>query len=98
MKEGVIFINTARGAIVKEEDLVWALQNRRIAMAGIDVTEVEPIPPEHPLLQLDNAVVTPHTAWYSEEAVASLQLKAAQEAARVLAGEKPKNPVNHPQF
>lgn len=98
MKEGVIFINTARGAIVKEEDLVWALQNKRIAMAGIDVTEVEPIPPEHPLLQLDNVVVTPHTAWYSEEAVASLQLKAAQEAARVLAGEKPKNPVNHPQF
>lgn len=98
MKQGVIFVNTARGAVVKEEDLVWALQNGRIAMAGIDVTETEPVPPDHPLLQLDNAVVTPHAAWYSEEAVSSLQRKAAEEAVRVLKGEKPKNPVNHPQF
>lgn len=98
MKQGVIFVNTARGAVVKEEDLVWALKNGRIAMAGIDVTEAEPIPVDHPLLQLDNAVVTPHAAWYSEEAVASLQQKAAEEAVRVLVGEKPKNPVNHPQF
>lgn len=97
MKSEAIFVNTARGAIVKDEDLVWALQNGEIAMAGIDVTEAEPIPQEHPLLQLDNAVVTPHDAWYSEEAVKSLQLKVAQEAARVLSGEKPKNPVNHPK-
>ena len=65
-------------------------------MAGIDVTETEPIPTDHPLLKLDNAVVTPHAAWYSEEAVKSLQLKAAQEAARVLTGQPPQNPVNHP--
>lgn len=96
MKPTAIFINTARGAVVNEEDLIHALEQGEIAMAGIDVTETEPIPVDHPLLKLDNAVVTPHAAWYSEEAVQSLQLKAAQEAARVLKGQPPLNPVNHP--
>ena len=49
------------------------------------------------VLKLDNALVTPHAAWYSQEAVASLPLKAAQEAARVLSGQPPLNPVNHPE-
>ena len=97
MKPTAVFINTARGAIVKEEDLVWALENGEIAMAGIDVTETEPIPVDHPLLKLPNALVTPHAAWYSEEAVKSLQLKVAQEVARVLGGEAPLHPVNHPK-
>lgn len=96
MKPTAVFINTSRGAVVKEEDLIWALEQSEISMAGIDVTEIEPIPADHPLLKLDNAVVTPHTAWYSEEAIQSLQLKAAQEVARVLSGQAPKNPVNHP--
>ena len=96
MKPTAVFINTARGAVVKEEALIQALEEGDIAMAGIDVTETEPIPTDHPLLKLDNAVVTPHAAWYSEEAVKSLQLKAAQEAARVLTGQPPQNPVNHP--
>ncbi len=96
MKKDVIFINTARGGVVKEEDLVWALENHVIGMAGIDVIESEPIAMDHPLLKLDNAVVTPHAAWYSEEAVKSLQLKAAQEVAGVLSGKAPMHPVNHP--
>lgn len=96
MKANAIFVNTARGGVVKEEDLVWALENNIIGMAGLDVTEHEPIQADNPLLKLDNAVVTPHAAWYSEEAVKSLQLMVAQEAARVLRGEAPRNPVNHP--
>ena len=96
MKPTAVFINTARGGVVKEADLIWALENGEIAMAGIDVMETEPIPVDHPLLKLDNAVVTPHAAWYSEEAVKSLQKKAAQEVVRVLSGKPPKNPVNHP--
>ena len=52
---------------------------------------------DHPLLKLPNALVTPHAAWYSEEAVKSLQLKVAQEVARVLGGEAPLHPVNHPK-
>ncbi len=97
MKKTAIFINTARGGVVNEADLIWALENGEIGMAGLDVTETEPIPMDHPLLKLDNAVVTPHAAWYSEEAVKSLQLKVAEEVARVLRGEEPKNPVNHPK-
>lgn len=96
MKNTAIFVNTARGGVVDEQALIEALKNHTIGMAGLDVTETEPIKPDHPLLALDNAVVTPHVAWYSEEAVKSLQLKAAQEAARVLSGQKPKNPVNNP--
>lgn len=97
MKPTAIFINTARGGVVKEADLVWALEEGVIGMAGLDVTETEPIPMDHPLLKLDNAVVTPHAAWYSEEAITSLQRKAAQEVAGVLSGQPPRNPVNHPQ-
>ena len=88
---------TTKGQMVSEfEDTALALKDGEIAMAGLDVTETEPIPVDHPLLKLDNAVVTPHAAWYSEEAVQSLQLKAAQEVARVLTGQPPLHPVNHP--
>lgn len=97
MKPTACFINTARGGIVKEEDLVWALSEHKIAMAGIDVTEDEPISVNHPLLHMDNAIVTPHVAWYSEEAVRSLQRKAAEEVARVLRCEMPLNSVNFPK-
>jgi phosphoglycerate dehydrogenase-like enzyme len=62
MKRSTILINTARGAIVKEAALVDALQSRRIAGAGLDVFETEPLPTGHPLTQLDNVVLTPHCA------------------------------------
>jgi len=96
MKPTVIFINTARGAIVKEEDMVAFLREHEFAMAGIDVTETEPVPTDHPLLKLNNAVVTPHVAWYSVESVLSLQRKVAEEVAGVLSGQPPRHPVNHP--
>ena len=96
MKPTVIFINTARGAIVKEEDMVAFLREHEFAMAGIDVTETEPVPTNHPLLKLNNAVVTPHVAWYSVESVLSLQRKVAEEVAGVLSGQPPRHPVNHP--
>ena len=96
MKPTVIFINTARGAIVKEEDMVAFLREHEFAMAGIDVTETEPVPTDHPLLKLNNAVVTPHVAWYSIESVLSLQRKVAEEVAGVLSGQPPRHPVNHP--
>ena len=96
MKPTAIFINTARGGVVKEEDLVWALENHVIAMAGLDVTEVEPVSKDNPLLKLDNAVITPHAAWYSEEAVLTLQRMVAEEVVRSLKGEPLRSPVNHP--
>ena len=83
-------------ALTAEEALEEALRTGQIGMAGLDVTEKEPITPEHPLLQLDNAVVTPHIAWYTEESVLALQRMVAEETARVLTGNPPKHPVNHP--
>lgn len=94
MKNSAIFINTARGGIVCEKDLIAALQNGDIAAAGLDVCEQEPIARDNPLLAMDNVIVTPHIAWYSVEAIQSLQQKVGEEVVRVLSGEKPRNPVN----
>jgi D-3-phosphoglycerate dehydrogenase / 2-oxoglutarate reductase len=96
MKSNMIFINTSRGEIVCEKDLIWALENGEIAQAGIDVCQQEPIPHSSPLLKMSNVIITPHIAWYSVEAVQSLQQMVAEEVARVLTGEKPKNPLNQP--
>ena len=94
MKRTAFIINTARGGVICEEDLIKALKEGEIAGAGIDVCEKEPIDPDSPLLKMEQAIVTPHVAWYSEEAVKSLQKKVAEEAVRVLSGEKPLHPVN----
>ena len=66
MKPGAIFVNTARGPIVKLDDLVQALRDREIAGAGLDVFEVEPMGPNHPIYEFDNVALTPHSAFYSE--------------------------------
>jgi len=60
MKNSAVFINTSRGGIVNQEDLVEALQNRIISMAGLDVMTPEPLPQGHPLTRLDNCVLIPH--------------------------------------
>jgi len=68
MKPGAIFINTARGRIVVEQDLVDALRTERIAGAGLDVFETEPLPAESPLRLLQNVVLSPHAAGITREA------------------------------
>jgi phosphoglycerate dehydrogenase-like enzyme len=67
MKPTAILVNTARGPIVDEPSLVDALRTRRIAGAGLDVFDIEPLPKGHPLAQLDNAVLTPHCAGVTPE-------------------------------
>lgn len=62
MKSSALLINVTRGGIMDEAALVAALMCKQIAGAGLDVTPVEPLPPEHPLWQLDNVLITPHTA------------------------------------
>jgi phosphoglycerate dehydrogenase-like enzyme len=71
MKPSAIFINTARGRIVVEQDLVDALRRQRIAGAGLDVFETEPLPPDSPLRLLPNVVLTPHAAGITREATES---------------------------
>jgi D-3-phosphoglycerate dehydrogenase len=94
MKPSAYFINTARGVIVDESALIKALQEKRLAGAGLDVFEKEPVNPDNPLLKMDNVVVVPHTASYSDAALAQQAINPAQEVARVLSGRWPNNPVN----
>lgn len=66
-KHGVFFVNVARGGSVVTDDLVAALEDGRVAGAGLDVTDPEPLPPDHPLWQMPNVVITPHIAWYGSD-------------------------------
>jgi D-3-phosphoglycerate dehydrogenase len=93
MKKGVLIINTARGPLIDEAALVAALDAGKVGGAGLDVVTVEPLAQDSPLLNRDNVILTPHTAFYSVEALAELQTKAATDVARVLSGEKPVYPV-----
>ena len=94
MKKDAFFINTARGAIVKEDELIAALRDGEIAGAGIDVLCSETVPADHPLIGMDNVILTPHAAWYSEEASLALLTKGAEEVVRGLNGEKLLHPFN----
>lgn len=69
MKPTVILVNTARGKIIDEKALIDALKEGRIAGAGLDVFEVEPLPKDSPLLKLDNILLTPHIAFLSRESI-----------------------------
>lgn len=88
MKKNCYLVNTARGGIVNEGALYQALLNKTIAGAALDVFDHEP-PKDRKLLELDNFIATPHAAWYSEQSQKDLKRKAAQEAIRIVKGEKP---------
>jgi D-3-phosphoglycerate dehydrogenase len=94
MRPTAVLVNTARGGLVDLDALAAALAARRILGAGLDVFEHEPPDPAHPIFVLDNAVLTNHIGWYSEESMRDLQRKAAEEAARVLRGEAPLHWLN----
>jgi D-3-phosphoglycerate dehydrogenase / 2-oxoglutarate reductase len=94
MKPEAFIINTARGPVIDEAALIQALQDGKIAGAGLDVLEVEPIREDNPLLQMDNVILNPHSAFYSVEAEAELKRKTAQNVADVLSGYFPSYVVN----
>jgi D-3-phosphoglycerate dehydrogenase len=100
MKRSAILINTARGPEVDNAALYRALREGWIAAAGLDDVEEEPAkrrhwsPQDNPLFTLDNVIVTPHSAYYSEESIRMAREVAASEVARVLTGQRPVNTVN----
>ncbi len=96
MKPGAFFINTARGEIVVEEDLVAALRDGVLRGAGLDVFTEEPPAPDHPLLAMDRVVATPHNAALTREAMDRMGLDAARGIVDVLEGRTPQWPVNRP--
>jgi D-3-phosphoglycerate dehydrogenase len=94
MKPKAYLINTSRGPVIDEVALVKALQYRWIAGAGLDVFEKEPLEPGNPLLKLDNVIVFPHSAYYSDIANKRLKSSVGQEAARIIRRTWPNNVVN----
>jgi len=94
MKSTAFFINVGRGPVHDQKALYKALKESWIAGAGLDVQEEEPPDPDDPILTLDNVVLTPHYASYTEEAYHELRVKTAENAAAVLRGEWPKYFVN----
>lgn len=93
MHKKPFIINAGRGGLIREEDLVTAL-DQRIRGVALDVMETEPILLSHPLQSYENLILTPHVAWYSEEALSAIQLFAAKEVERVLKGFGSKNLIN----
>ena len=94
LKPSACLINCSRGPIVDTAALVRALDAKRIAACALDTTDPEPLPDPHPLRGRENAILTPHVAWYSEQALVSLQAGAPGEVRRVLTGEWPTHVVN----
>ncbi len=94
MKRTAWIINTSRGQVIKEDDLLIALNEKLITGAALDVLAKEPPDRDHPLLNHENVIITPHMASWTWDSREELQIKGAEEVVRVLKGGKPKNPVN----
>lgn len=94
MKKTSVVINTSRGGLIQENDLFTALIEGRLAGAAMDVLEKEPPEGAPELSSLDNVVITPHTAFLSQDSVAALRTKASQEVVRTIRNGKANNPVN----
>jgi D-3-phosphoglycerate dehydrogenase len=94
MKKGAFLINTARGPLVDEPALIAALDSGHLGGAALDVVTTEPLAKGSALIGRDNVILTPHTAFYSVEALEELQTKCASDVARVLSGEKAIYPIS----
>jgi D-3-phosphoglycerate dehydrogenase len=94
MKRGAVLINTCRGGVVDTNAVADALASGQLYGAGLDVFEEEPLPRDSPLMGCENAVLTPHAAWYSEESYAELKRRTLENVLEVCAGRVPRNVLN----
>lgn len=94
MKPGSVLINTSRGDVIDHQALLEAIDSGRLFGAGLDVTEPEPLPPDHPLLDRPNVVVTPHVASGTVEGRVRIFRSALEQIGSVLGGRQPEHLVN----
>ena len=94
MKRNALLVNVARGGIINETELKTALDSHLIGGAAVDCMLGEPVDKNNPLFERENFLVTPHMAWYSEEAARELKCKVAEEAVNFLKGKPIRYPVN----
>lgn len=97
MKDTAMIINTARGSLICQDDLVWALEHGEIQYAGLDTVEVEPISLDSPLLKMDNVLLTPHSGFYGKDSKQNqIDMVCRLVPQAILTGELPsRNVVNH---
>ncbi|MFZ5515175.1 MAG: 2-hydroxyacid dehydrogenase [Candidatus Zhuqueibacterota bacterium] len=98
MKPEAVIINTSRGPIIHTEDLVRALREKRIMGAGLDVYEDEPPGEDSELLKMDNVMLTPHVAWYSEEGGWDIRYMIMDDVKAFIEGRPPQFVINHKVF
>ena len=98
MKKNAIILNTCRGKVIDEKALYKALESNIIAGAGVDVLEKEPPDADNPLLGCENIIVTPHTAWYTEDSMERLKSLGMDEVVRVLNGKRARFVLNPEVF
>jgi D-3-phosphoglycerate dehydrogenase len=94
MKPNAFLVNTARGGLVDADALVDSVRGGKIAGAALDVFETEPLPADSPLWNEEKIFVSPHLAWYSENAMRDVKVRATQHVVQVLRGQPPRNAVN----
>jgi phosphoglycerate dehydrogenase-like enzyme len=94
MRKGSIFVNTSRGGVVDQEALIRAIDEGRLFGAGLDVTDPEPLAPDHPLLNHPSVIVTPHVASGTVEGRRRIFQMAVRQVAEALDGIRPAHPVN----
>ena len=93
MKPTALLVNACRGPVVDEEALFRAIRDKKIAVAALDVTEEEPTPPDNPLFQFDNVLITPHLAAFAIESNERSRAFAVYNTSRVASGEEPESLV-----
>jgi len=89
MKDGAMLVNTSRGEVVDEEALIKALKSGKLLGAALDVFEKEPLPKDHPLTKMPNVILSPHIAWYSEEAMMEQKRETVLNVKEFLLGRRP---------
>ncbi|MFP3953744.1 MAG: D-isomer specific 2-hydroxyacid dehydrogenase family protein [Candidatus Acetothermia bacterium] len=94
MKDRVIIVNTARGELIEEDAFASALKSGKVAAAGVDVLEEEPLQDESPLTGIDNLIILPHVGSYTERSLREMDEKMVEDVKRVMSGVRPDEIVN----